>query len=214
MEYQVAILSADAVFARMLELEFSMLGLRTLSCGAMADTDSASVVVLDLDSAEPPASCETVIGFTRNSALVKIDTHRHCSMILHRPFEVRLLRREVMAALGILEGHSVTQSVEKKREEEEEKEKEKEFRLFLDEDRSLLLAEDREIALTPIEMRMMKHLLEHRGETVSKEALTSLIGDSASNKTEVYICYLRRKTDSPNGMRLIRTVRQRGYRID
>lgn len=210
MEYQVAILSADAVFARMLELEFSMLGLRTLSCGAMADTDSASVVVLDLDSAEPPASCETVIGFTRNSALVKIDTHRHCSMILHRPFEVRLLRREVMAALGILEGHSVTQSVEKKREEEEEKE----FRLSLDEDRSLLLAEDREIALTPIEMRMMKHLLEHRGETVSKEALTSLIGDSASNKTEVYICYLRRKTDSSNGMRLIRTVRQRGYRID
>lgn len=210
MEYQVAILSTDTVFARMLELEFSMLGLRTLSCVAMADTDSAAVVVLDLDSAEPPASCETVIGFTRNSALIKIDTHRHCSMILHRPFEVRLLRREVMAALGILEGHPVTQLVEKKREEE----KEKSLRLSLDEARSLLLTEDREIALTPIEMQMMRHFLEHRGETVFKKTLTALIGDSASNKTEVYVCYLRKKTDLPNGMRLIRTVRQKGYRID
>ena len=47
----------------------------------------------------------------------------------------------------------------------------------------------------------------------SKEELLSCIGESAANKLEVYICYLRRKTETGDGYRLIRTVRGKGYCI-
>ena len=212
MEYHVAVLSSDTIFARMLELEFSMLGLQVLSASSMDDSDTAEVTVLDLDSVDPPSNSHgIVIGFTRNSALVKIDTHRHCSMILHRPFEVRLLRREVLSALGAMEESPF--SHQEKRAEEKGPE-EKSISLTLNEEKSVLIIGDQSVSLTPIEARMMSILLEHRGQTVSREHFCALIGESSANKVEVYICYLRRKTDQPNGLRLIRTIRGKGYMIN
>ena len=36
----------------------------------------------------------------------------------------------------------------------------------------------------------------------------------SSNRLEVYICYLRKKLEQLTGIRLIRTVRGIGYRLD
>ena len=76
MEYQVAILSADAIFARMLELEFRMYDLYVLAAKELPRSDYSTVVLLDLDSAIPPAagSYEQMIGFTKNSALNILNT--------------------------------------------------------------------------------------------------------------------------------------------
>ena len=209
MEYQVSILSADAVFARMLEIEFRMLNLTVFVTEELTSRDYSQVVLLDLDSATPPpVGCYgQMIGFTKNSALLTVDSHRQCSMILHRPFEVRLLRREVLSCLAQDSTLPVVYTPRLDAMGEQE--------LFLDRQKQTLsLGGGHEISLTPIECKIMGCLLENRGRVVSKEALSDLIGESSANKTEVYICYLRRKTDSQSGLRLIRTVRGKGYRID
>lgn len=210
MEYQVVILSADEIFARMLEIEFRMQNLSVLVAEELAARDYSSVVLLDLDSATPPSpGCYgQMIGFTKDSALLTtMDSHRQCSMILHRPFEVRLLRREVLSCLAQDPAAPVIYTTRLDSVSERE--------LFLDREKQTLSVDDgHEIALTPVEYKIMDCLLSNRGRIVSKEELSALIGESSANKTEVYICYLRRKTDTQGGMRLIRTVRGKGYRID
>ena len=209
MEYQVAILSTDSVFARMLEIEFKILNLSVLVADGLNSRDQSQVVLLDLDSAAPPpAGCyRQMIGFTRDSALLTVDSHRQCSMILHRPFEVRLLRREVLSCLS--QDSATPISYLPKAEIKGARE------VLLDTEKKTFTSDTgQEISLTPVECKLMACLLENRGSTVSKEELAALIGESSANKTEVYICYLRRKTDTQGGMRLIRTVRGKGYRID
>lgn len=205
MEYHVAVLCADPLFARMLELEFGMQDLRVISAASLDDGDCAELVLLDLDSAKaPPAgSYGQMIGFTRNSALLEVDTHRQCAMILHRPFEVAVLRREVLAYFRGQRFPAMPR--------EDLSLSKRERPLTVDATRSCLLDGEREIPLTLTECKIMQCLLSHRGQPVSRETLGALIGESSANKTEVYICYLRRKTDSPSGVRLIHTVRGKGY---
>lgn len=59
----------------------------------------------------------------------------------------------------------------------------------------------------------MQCLLEHRGESVSRDEISTVIGESSANKTEVYICFLRRKLEETFGDRIIKTVRGKGYTI-
>ena len=77
-----------------------------------------------------------------------------------------------------------------------------------------LVCDGREILLTPKEYAVMDLLVECRGTPVSRERLADAIAaDGEGNETDVYVCYLRRKTDGlPNG-RLIQTVRGKGYQI-
>jgi hypothetical protein len=72
--------------------------------------------------------------------------------------------------------------------------------------------------LTDKEIVIMKLLLQHRGEPISKQALWQAItdgeNDAVSNKVEVYLCHLRRKIEHPLGLRLFSTVRGQGYRLN
>ena len=206
MEYQVAILSQDAVFARMLEIEFSMQNLQTFSGKALPPDSYALSLLLDIDSVTLPdhSLYGKMFGFTCASALRPEEELRACSMILHRPFEVSRLRQEVLSCL-FSNTPSPPASLSATKEV---------FPLpVLDTEGRVLNLGNRKVSLTPVECTIMQLLLARRGETVSKEEIGRAIGDSSANKTEVYICYLRRKTDSQNGLHLIRTVRGKGYFI-
>ncbi len=200
MEYQLAVYSADAVFARMLELEFQMRGMSVLTAPNAEGGHSADVVLLDLDSVPPPDSSlyNRMIGFTRESALVSDEAHRSCSMIFHRPFEMRLLRQEVLQERGEPTAMQST-SADKQ--------------LVLDYERAVLICGNERISVSPKELLVMQCLLQHRGTAVTRETLSELIGESSANKTDVYICLLRRKLESAIGDRLIKTERKKGYRI-
>ena len=69
------------------------------------------------------------------------------------------------------------------------------------------------VALTPNELAVVSLLLEHRGFPVSRQAIAERIGTSDTNKTDVYVCYLRRKLTELTPLPLIRTVRGKGYMI-
>ena len=206
MEYHVVILSEDTVFSRMIELEFQLWHLRVLATDRLNEADRAEVLLLDLDSSAPPSSEQyrRMIGFSRRSATATAAA-RSCSMILRRPFRMRLLRREV---LELIEAETRLDDATLHRPSP----REREIRLFPKERR--LICDREELLLSPTECDLLQCLLENRGKAVDREALSRVIGGEETNKIDVYVCYLRRKTDGlPNG-RLIKTVRNAGYMIE
>ncbi|MBE6602228.1 MAG: winged-helix domain-containing protein [Ruminococcaceae bacterium] len=198
MKQEIVICTQDVVFGRMLELEFSFHGCSAQTVGSVPVGTVADVVLLDLDSAAapPPDSYRRMIGFTRGRALSEDRTRRQCAMILHRPFEVRLLLREVLG-------------------EDEEGQAPDSLPLpsFSSTGGKLLLG-GRELSLSPTEERILRYLLAHRGEAVSRSTLSELIGASSANKTDVYICYLRREIAKITPVNLIVTVRGKGYMVE
>ncbi len=206
MYYDVVVLSEDAVFARMLELEISNLRIGVMATSTLPPTDRAEVVLLDLDSASapPPEQYRKMIGFSRRSAMNSPDA-RSCAMILRRPFRMSLLRREILGQLEQADRSDLrffrVANPEKRQ-------------ISLDAEERMLICEGQKIALTPTEFVVVECLLEHRGSPVSRELLWKVIGATGEgNEADVYVCYLRRKTDGLPGGRLIRTVRGKGYQI-
>jgi len=72
-----------------------------------------------------------------------------------------------------------------------------------------------EIALAPMEYRVLEYLAHRPRAVVSKTELLEHLYDynweKFSNVIEVYISGLRRKIDDPNSVKLIHTVRGHGY---
>ena len=200
MSGKLLILSADVVFARMLELEFLMQGMQTKVLEALTDETDADVILWDLDSVRLSSKEPTgvrMIGFTKLAEVSRLDPNRICSIILHRPFEMRMLRDEIALLL------SVTETGEWHR-RAHNRLRLKEQTLFLNE---------KSVLLSPTEAQILRLLMEEKGNAVSRERIAKLIGESLANKVDVYICYLRRKLTTLCDGNLIRTVRGIGYRL-
>ena len=73
----------------------------------------------------------------------------------------------------------------------------------------------RDVSLTPMEYRVLEYLMHRTGAVVSKTELLEHLYDynweKFSNVIEVYIAGLRRKVDAGAAVKLIQTVRGRGY---
>jgi len=213
-QYQVLILSADDGFARMLELEFSMLQMSVSFSFAWQEGASAQVVLLDLDTAAlpPQNQYEHLIGFTRGAVSLVGDAGRQCSMVLRRPFEMRLLRREVLSCLHGQSAHYETdhspKTIVKPIKSAIDVKK------MLSPDGRRLVYEEKSITLGPHESAVMKCLLEQPGTPVSRDILSRAIGESRTNKTDVYICFLRRKVEAAGLPCRVRTIRNYGYQLD
>lgn len=202
MTAQVLILSADAVFARMLEIELEMMQIRVARMRAPRAESRADLVLLDLDTSLPPnpEHYRYMIGFTQNSASAGEETGRKCSLVLRRPFEMRLLREEVSTLLFSGEGDALEQEGKNTSED------------YLLEHLSVRLSDGRSIPLSPKEYAVMALLLSRRGTPVSREEIAETIGESTANKVDVYVCFLRRKLETPE-RRVIMTVRGKGYQL-
>lgn len=201
MSTALLILSEDAIFSRMLELEFCLRGIATCVASGAEAGETADVILVDLDTALPPADCDgRVIGFTRSFSILASDPERHCSMILHRPFSMALLAEEVLALLPREHGDAVSKVFAQKK------------TLVLT-DCSLSFG-DRSVTLSKTEAALMECLLSARPQVLSRKTLEDVIGASCANKTDVYICFLRKKLEALTGSPMIRTVRGIGYRLE
>ena len=74
-----------------------------------------------------------------------------------------------------------------------------------------------EVTLTPREFGVLEHLMRHAGEVVTKTDVLRAVWDAhyegEVNVVEVYVGYLRRKTEAEGEPRLIHTVRGVGYAL-
>jgi len=198
MSEKLLILSEDTVFCRMLELEFRMLRIPTRVAGRAGECEVAEVILVDLDTALPPAHFEgRVIGFTRSFSILASDPERRCSMILHRPFAMELLTKEIQGILP--EIPCTVPSAEHE---------------ILTLKEGVLSFGNRSVSLSKTEALVMECLLSVRPQAVSRDTLADVIGATATNKTEVYICFLRKKLEELTGSTMIRTVRGIGYRLE
>lgn len=202
MREQVLILSEDAVFARLLQLELERLGLRVTARCALEDGACAQVAVVDLDSATvpPEGACGYCIGFSRLPALSADEDGRRCAMILRRPFRMSLLRREVLSRLG---GEGMPSAL---------------AREDVYAARPMLSSEGlrcggRSVALTPTEQRLFRLLSEAAGQTVPRETAEGALLSSGKGTLEVHLCDLRKKLRQIGAAARIEAIRGVGYRL-
>ena len=166
-------------------------------------TRQNDLILVDLDSASIPKKAgesARIVGFTRHFDVSGLDAERRCSMILHRPFQMRILREEC-ELLGTTA-----------QEQELQKGKENIPNIVLQGNN--LILDGTTISLRAKESMVMSCLLANRGSVVLRETLSTFIGDSATNKTDVHVCYLRRKIATVTERPIIKTVRHQGYKID
>ena len=203
MRGNVLILSEDATFARMLELELTAMHF-SVAVNSAPTARQNDLILVDLDSATVPkqhaGGHARIVGFTRRFEVSALDTERRCSMILHRPFQMRILREEV-ALLNV---------TAKVREHGKEEKNGCEITL----NGNTLTLGKATLTLRPKEAAVMSCLLAYRGSVVSREMISKLIGESSANKADVHVCYLRRKIATVTERPIIKTVRNQGYRID
>jgi len=74
------------------------------------------------------------------------------------------------------------------------------------------------VPLSPVELRLLEYLVEHRGTVVSREELLekvwSLHGDTLSRTVDVHVAGLRKKIEpDPRYPRYLITVKGAGYRL-
>jgi hypothetical protein len=200
MRGNVLILSQDAIFARMLELELEAMHFSVALNSAPAGRQN-DLILVDLDSASIPRKVgdARIVGFTRHFDVSLLDAERRCSMILHRPFQMRVLREEV----ALLDATA---------EEREEQKGAENLEITLK--GNILTLGEKALTLRPKEATVMQALLVNRGTAVSREQLSAIIGESETNKTDVHVCYLRRKIATHTDRPIIKTVRGKGYKID
>ena len=88
-------------------------------------------------------------------------------------------------------------------------------KLSLDPSKYAVTWDGQPLALTKKEFDLLKYLMEHKGQAVTRDALLSdvLVYDYAgdTNVVDVYIRYLRHKIDEPFGVKTIHTIRAVGY---
>lgn len=74
---------------------------------------------------------------------------------------------------------------------------------------------DREISLSAKEYQLLEYLLHNQGMVLSREKIEDHVWnfdyEGGTNVVDVYISYLRKKIDEGQGVKLIHTVRGRGY---
>lgn len=209
MKGSTVVLSTDRLFAEMLIAEFDFLQIPARVTENAADVKSAELVLWDMDTVHtaPKGRVRWIIGFTKSSALSARHAGRECTLVLRRPFELRLLRQEIANLRGASSDGTESRSFA------QEKQALTGPELLLDTARATLCYGDTVIPLGPNEARVMECLLEGRGEAVSRDTLSKKIGASSANKVEVYICYLRRKMRQlPEEERIV-TLRGKGYAL-
>jgi len=89
--------------------------------------------------------------------------------------------------------------------------------LKLDMSSQIVSVDGKSIDLTSYEYKVLEYLMLHTGKVISKTELTEHIYeqdfDRDSNVIEVFIGRLRKKLESKNNLKIIETVRGRGYRF-
>lgn len=204
------IITDDRRFERMLTLELSSRGVEIVHGVDINKSDIKkrklfSIVDLDFcrtDDVSELARESDVIGFSRSYKNELGSAAESCRAFLHRPF----LTDELISVLfdGV--------EVHKKRENAPLKMKKHSY-LTVDEVERCAVFGNERIMLTDCEYKVLSLLCEKRGEAVSREDISDLLGTRDSNNCDVYICMLRRKIDNRLGLKLISTVRGKGYMI-
>ena len=210
----ILIATKDAVFSRMLELEFSEKGFSVFSAQTLAETENllsrAHLALIDavlLSEGELPKFPYDIVLFGYSEDFEGIDPQKLTKYYtLVRPF----VMDDFWSSLFVSENEN-----EPLRLRVQKRKNPSEF-LALNAESHCAYYKGEKIVLTQKEFFLLALLFENKGTPVSRErALQEVFSDTgnATNVVDVYINYLRAKIDHKFGVRMIGTVRGCGYMI-
>ena len=210
----ILIASKDAVFIRMLDLEFSEKGFSVFSAQTLAETESllsrAHLALVDaalLAEGELPKFPYDIILFGYSEEFERMDPQKLTKYYtLIRPF----VMEDFWSSLFVSENEN-----EPLRLRVQKRKNPAEF-LALDTASHSAYYKGEKITLTQKEFALLALLFENRGTPVSREAASQTVFSDTGNATnvvDVYVNYLRAKIDHKFGIRMIATVRGCGYMI-
>jgi DNA-binding response OmpR family regulator len=193
----------------MLGLELAEFGIETVTELKLTYIEDKFYVIADLDSCSTEELVQlpknvTLIGYTRQDPSEMHKKTQLCSSTLHRPFRTV----ELIELLGEESSYRSRAQNAKKA----EKIQDNKVLTVSSGDKSAIWG-DVKIALSDNEYKLLSVLCRNRGEAVSRETICSLLGVTDGNMGDVYICHLRRKIDNKLGLKLIYTIRGKGYML-
>ena len=210
----ILIASKEAVFSRMLTLEFSEKGFSVFCAQTLEETENllsnAHLALIDakfLSEGELPKFPYDIILFGYSEDFEGIDRQELTKYYtLIRPF----VMEDFWSSLFVSENESepLRLRVQKRKSPVES--------LALDAASHSAYYKGEKIVLTQKEFALLALLFENKGSPVSRERALQEIFTDAGNSTnvvDVYINYLRAKIDHKFGIRMIGTVRGCGYMI-
>ncbi len=215
MELYAKIITDDKRFERMLSLELSDCGIVLVSemesfSKKLTKDNFFTVVDLDLCREDISELCANskVIGFARASKTELGHAADSCYAFFHRPFLISEFLSEMFGDDKLRRSRSLREKRSRGSTRREGRES-----LTLDSEGKCVLFGKESIPLTDNELSVMSLLYERRGSAVSREEISAALGADSGNICDVYICMLRRKLDNRFGMKLITTVRGKGYML-
>jgi hypothetical protein len=204
--HELIILTADTRLGQVLSDEAALLGVSSLICAdaqgvSREEWESAQVAVVDLDGKLVGTVPEhvRVLGLCRDPEALSPRARRLAHVLYRRPFCMSDLRVE-FASLGGMLQIQVPTPVQSQI-----------TSLTLVEESRCVLMGNRQISLTDKEFAVLSMLVQNGEKGISKQELSELLDAGETNEGQVYICHLRRKLEQTFGVRLIKTVRNKGY---
>ena len=202
------IISDDARFAHMLSISLTSLGF-TVSDKPSFDEDSEyNYIIADLDTVEESellkhSQSAVLIGFSNKSENEIFDKAALCENFFQRPF----LMQDFLSLFGGNKRIVIDRSYPRR-----EAFKKPNYLTVSELDKAAIWG-DRLIPLSDNEYKVLSLLCENRREVVERERIYAELGAEDGNMGDVYICHLRRKLDNKLGIKLIYTIRSKGYML-
>ena len=209
----ICLISTDKRFARMLELELGGIGLKiknvneTLNPPALKlITDTSSLVVFDADYYSGDLSFvskarQPFIIFGKN---IINDIPKNALSFFERPFRVTELIKLVGDNFDVKKSAIVTAIPERTA-----------INLELDPFTKRVTVDGKIIKFSPREFALLSLLYKNKGNIVSRQKVIDTVWgedyDTKNNADNVYINYLRKKLDDNLGVKMIYTIRGKGY---
>lgn len=209
----ICLISSDKRFARMLELELFGIGLKvktvteTLNPPALKlIADTASLVIFDTDyySGDLSFVNQTSLPFVvfgKNTINVDFE---NIIAFFERPFRVPELTKlvgdkfNVKRAIGMTP-NTITPTIN----------------MELDPFTKTVTIDGRNIKFSPREFALLSLLYKNRGRIIPRQKVIDTVWgedyDTKNNADNVYINYLRKKLDDTLGVKMIYTIRGKGY---
>ena len=199
------IISDDKIYARMLALELEAAGYSACICRRSEQQIAFAVIDADMPYAEPlhdAQGASLAAVFSKNASVLEAlsadasaDSTQKIIFLL-RPFEVSQFRDAAALAKKSAESDS---------------------EITVDRKHSAVYFRGNSTELTDKELMLFSSLADRRGEPLSRADAACAIGlepGKCGNEVDVYVHHLRGKLLSAFGVRMISTVRGKGYMLD
>lgn len=202
------IVSDDVRFAHMLSISLNSLGFTVTDKSFEGDETEASYIIADLDSVNETellqySQSAVLIGFSKKPENEVREKAALCEEFFERPF----LMRDFLSIFGGTKRILIDRSYPSK-----EVFKKPNYLTVSELDKAAIWG-DQLIPLSDNEYKVLSLLCENRREVVERERIYAELGAEEGNMGDVYICHLRKKLDNKLGLKLIYTVRGKGYML-